>query len=326
MINLIIPTYKARDTLPKALDSLVAQTRSMFIVTIVQDCDDEDYTDLIKTYSDRGLHIRHIKTPQNGGPGMARQYGMDSDTQSDYFMFMDADDMLMPRAIEILYHEAKMNNADVISSNFIAESTHGPGQLMEAQNIPCTWTHGKIYRAQYLRENNIRFISELRLNEDSYFNLVACNCTNKKMTLPEVTYLWRDNRESLTRVDSFFERSWTMYIISQVMGILKIIEVTGEISSVLLAMTLNNVYSHTMKARFLELDDSNANFIVSQLKSVPQVQDAINNEKFWLCIADKLRACDIMDKNRFFFYSERFIDWLQTNVLQNNIEEKLDIQ
>ena len=37
--NIIIPTYKARETLPKALDSLVAQTKDMFLVTIVQDGD-----------------------------------------------------------------------------------------------------------------------------------------------------------------------------------------------------------------------------------------------------------------------------------------------
>ena len=55
MVNIIIPTYKARDTLPKALDSLVAQTKTMFIVTIVQDCDGEDYSDIIKEYFD-GLH------------------------------------------------------------------------------------------------------------------------------------------------------------------------------------------------------------------------------------------------------------------------------
>ena len=48
MVNLIIPTYKARDTLPAALDSLVAQTKKLFIITIVQDADDEDYTDIIQ--------------------------------------------------------------------------------------------------------------------------------------------------------------------------------------------------------------------------------------------------------------------------------------
>ena len=55
IVNIIIPTYKARETLPKALDSLVAQTKDMFLVTIVQDGDGEDYSDIVTEYKRRGL-------------------------------------------------------------------------------------------------------------------------------------------------------------------------------------------------------------------------------------------------------------------------------
>ena len=79
MLNIIIPSYKARETLPQALDSLVAQTKKLFIITIVQDADGEDYKDIIEEYTRRGLKIRLLATPVNGGPGNARQYGMDND-------------------------------------------------------------------------------------------------------------------------------------------------------------------------------------------------------------------------------------------------------
>ena len=96
----------------------------MFIVTIVQDCDDEDYTDIIKTYKERGLKCRLIKTPQNMGPGVARQYGMDSDRMSDYFMFVDSDDILMPRAVEVLSREIQINKKDLVASDFLVERKH----------------------------------------------------------------------------------------------------------------------------------------------------------------------------------------------------------
>ena len=102
IVDVIIPTYKARETLPKALDSLVAQTKKMFLVTIVQDCDGEDYGDIIEEYKRRGLVIRWVPLTENVGPGGARQAGMDSDLMSEYFMFLDSDDMYTPRAIEIL--------------------------------------------------------------------------------------------------------------------------------------------------------------------------------------------------------------------------------
>ena len=107
IVDVIIPTYKARETLPKALDSLVAQTKKLFIVTIIQDGDGEDYSDIIEEYRRRGLQLFLISLKENKGPGGARQAGIDANKMCDYLMFLDADDMLMPRAIEILYHEAK---------------------------------------------------------------------------------------------------------------------------------------------------------------------------------------------------------------------------
>ena len=35
IVNVIIPTWHAKETLPSALDSLVAQTKKMFAITIV---------------------------------------------------------------------------------------------------------------------------------------------------------------------------------------------------------------------------------------------------------------------------------------------------
>ena len=68
IVNIIIPTHKARETLPKALDSLVAQTKDMLLVTIVQDGDGEDYSDIVAEYKRRGLKLFLLKK-ENGGPG-----------------------------------------------------------------------------------------------------------------------------------------------------------------------------------------------------------------------------------------------------------------
>ena len=53
MFNIVIPVYKARDTLPELLNCLTAQTYKMFIVTISQDGDGEDYSDIIQEYRKR---------------------------------------------------------------------------------------------------------------------------------------------------------------------------------------------------------------------------------------------------------------------------------
>ena len=118
LLNIIIPVYKARDTLPDTLNSLMAQTRHNFITTIVNDCDGIDYSDIIEKYR-KFLSIKYIVREENGGPGLACQTGLDENYKStpmcDYVMFVDADDMLMPRAVDLLYTEAKKNFVDLVS-------------------------------------------------------------------------------------------------------------------------------------------------------------------------------------------------------------------
>lgn len=315
MINIIIPTYRARETLPQALDSLVSQTKRMFITTIVQDCDNEDYSDIIQEYTRRGLKIRLIKMNENVGPGLARQAGMDSDTMCDYCMFMDSDDMLMPRAIEVLYTEAKKRNADVIMSDFYAERFHQPGTYLACDEVPVTWCHGKIYKLKYLRDNHIRFIPELRLNEDSYFNLVAVNCAERKFRIKELTYLWRANQNSLTRAKGtteFFKQSWSQYVNSQIQAIYKISDIMGSMRVDVLAMTLINIYDHCMKAIYLgyKLDNLNLN----RLGYYNVIQNAVNNEEFWKIINEKLKG-SVMFDDCLIFYKLRFCDWLNQYIL-----------
>lgn len=313
IVDVIIPTYKARETLPKALDSLVAQTKKLFIITIVQDADGEDYSDIIEEYRRRGLSIRLISLEENRGPGGARQAGMDTDKMCEYFMFMDADDMLMPRAVELLSREITLHNADIASSDFIAERKATPGILMDVFETPVTWCHGRIYRAKYLRDNNIRFLDGLRINEDAYFNLIAHNCTKNKIKVKETTYLWRDNKNSLTRASSnkdFFKRTWETYITSQVEALLRIIELTGVVAPDLLGATLLYVYHYWMIAKYYKVVNEDIKAELLKLKNNPVLIKGLTEEVFWQHLVQNLKGCTFWGEN-VIFYQDRFIDWLK---------------
>lgn len=313
MVDVIIPTYKARETLPKALDSLVAQTKKMFITTIVQDADGEDYSDIIEEYRRRGLQIRLLKLEENRGPGGARQAGMDADRMCDYFMFLDSDDMYMPRAVELLYREAKLHDADIAASDFVAEREGTPGTLMDVMEVPVTWCHGRIYKAKFLRDNNIRFLDGLRINEDAYFNLIAHNCTTNKIKIKEITYIWRDNKNSLTRTngkDEFFKRTWKTYITSQVEALLRIIELKGEVPPDLLGATLLYVYHYWMIAKHYKVVDDEIEKELLKLKDNPVLINSMLEELFWKHIVDNLKGCTLWE-DAVIFYQERFCDWLK---------------
>ena len=315
MVNIIIPVYKARKTLPAALDSLVAQTKKMFIVTLSIDGDGEDYSDIIKEYEKRGLHI-NIINGDNGGPGVARQRGIDANYMCDYIMFLDADDMLFPNAVDTLYTEAKRAGVDVLSSDFLAEHKYESNRIMDVMNIPVTWHHGKIYRAQYLRENNIRFREDMTMNEDAYFNLIAINCTENKLKLQEPTYFWRYNKNSITRKGTyidFFKKAWDQYVFGQIKALQEIIRIKGDIDSLLLAATLINIYKWIMIAINLKYDTSKVKSYVAELREIPKIIEKIDDYDFWVYIHNNLKASEYIEE-KFIFFSIRFSDWVRTYI------------
>ena len=140
-------------------------------MTIIQDFDNEDYTEIIKEYNKK-LHILFLKNNENIGAGLTRQRGIDVSNRFDYLLFLDVDDMLNPRAVELLYTYSKSKFADVTTSKIIVEKKYTKGQVLSGKQAN-TWLHGKIYRTNYLKDNNIHFHKNIRYNEDVSFNLLA---------------------------------------------------------------------------------------------------------------------------------------------------------
>lgn len=316
MVNVIIPTYKAKDTITDTLNSLCAQTKKMFIVTIVQDCDGEDYSSIIEEYRRRGLQIKHISLKNNVGPGIARQIGIESNIMCDYVMFVDADDMLQPRAVELLYHEAKSKDYDIVTSTIIQENKYKDDNYIESGSNLVTWLHGKIYKVSYLKQNKIEFIPCLRVNEDSYFNLIAFNFTDKIGAINESLYIWRDNRSSITRSVSnldFLKLYGGKYAVSQIKAIEKILNESSILKPSTIALSILQIYYTTMRARYNNFKDFEQEYSdeLKRLGEHPKIMDVLNTKDFWKLIYDECRCCDLNKVNDMFFYEERFIDWFK---------------
>lgn len=228
--------------------------------------------------------------------------------------------MFMPRAVEILTKEIKLKNADIVSSNFYVENAHSVGYVMKAAESPVTWFHGKIYRTKYLTENNFRFRDDLRYNEDSYFNFVVFNCTKNKYNVNEVTYLWRDNQNSLTRhveIDGtvFFDKSWDQYIRSQIYGLLELEKRQRNLSPMATAATLINIFEHYTIAKFFGYDVVSIKDELHML-STEWLKEKINTDAFWSYIVMNLKAAFSYEEN-IIFVREPFSDWLKSFIGEN---------
>ena len=119
-------------------------------------------------------------------------------TNSNYILFIDADDYLYsPESINLLLSQIKTNNADLLISNFIYERDN----KKEIKKNDVIWMHGKIYKRKFLEDNKIRFNST-RTNEDNGFNRLIILLSPKIVYLNEITYVYHDNNNSITRKDN----------------------------------------------------------------------------------------------------------------------------
>ena len=147
--------------------------------------------------------IMHVHAEKRG-VSATRNAALDAAT-ADYVMFCDADDMFYsPCALYILFREMTQG-FDTLTSCFIEETRHPETKepLYINHDMDSTFVHGKVHRREYLIEKNIRFNDNLTVHEDSYFNILAQNCTKPDAAkyCPTPFYLWRWRDTSVCRHD-----------------------------------------------------------------------------------------------------------------------------
>lgn len=201
-IDVIIPAYKAQTTIEKTVASIAIQNISDEIaVTIVNDADKGDYKKVVNRFKDI-LDIREIRMDVNGGPGVARQYGIDS-TNAPFFTCIDADDTFSGAfALATLLKHLESNPQLCMVSGGFAEEHEGLQFLSHQQDL--IWMFGKLYRRSFIDKYNIRFNST-RANEDNGFNTMIRLCANDAEQIgfiPDNVYFWHSKEDSITRINN----------------------------------------------------------------------------------------------------------------------------
>ena len=215
MLDLIIPVYKNIPGLYRSLFSLGTETGKKVYVTIVDDCSGDDYEEVVKTFQ-KFFPIRVIYLPENQGPGIARQIGLNQATQK-YVSFLDCGDTFITptRMIECL-HDLE-DNPECYMFSYVHKEEHidqDTGRFWYsdtgAQN---NRMHGKFYRRDFLIRHNIRFCEECpRMNEDIGFNISArlvamhqsrIDNINRVFHNDEPVVVWKTTGPSIVRSNNY---------------------------------------------------------------------------------------------------------------------------
>jgi glycosyltransferase involved in cell wall biosynthesis len=171
-ISIIIPTYNDAHYLVHCLDSILKQSLLPSEVIVIDDgSKDHSAYDVISSDNFSSLNIKFLKI-ENGGPSIARNKGFKM-ANSEYILFLDADDTLQNNILKIYYenildlpgnyfgisgqmkHFGKVFNA---SNNYVSEESINPiliGRKGELQGqISCY-----LFRSRFLKQANCFDIS-----------------------------------------------------------------------------------------------------------------------------------------------------------------------
>jgi glycosyltransferase involved in cell wall biosynthesis len=95
LVSVIIPCYNQAHFLREAIESALAQTYSNREIIVVDDGSSDSTATVARRYS----LVRYVYQ-QNAGPSAARNTGL-KQSHGEYLVFLDADDRLLPEALEI---------------------------------------------------------------------------------------------------------------------------------------------------------------------------------------------------------------------------------
>ena len=248
MIDIIIPAYNAHESIKKTLASIAIQTIiKKCNVFIVNDGSTIDYSEEINFFNNY-MNISELKIMNNKGIGYARNFGL-KNSRGEFLMFIDADDVLNDCfSIENLYNNIKYDY-DYVVSYVLVEKEEKKFTLEKFFNGNL---HGKIYKRKFIEENEISF-NDVRMHEDNMFNSIIFLCNPKINCVHEVTYIYKNNVNSLTKTcNNYFET----YISSMELVMKKMEKANNKKYNNFIFSTILYLYYS-----YLDIEDNKENFI-----------------------------------------------------------------
>ncbi|MFF1423016.1 glycosyltransferase family 2 protein [Streptomyces sp. NPDC058280] len=182
-MSVVIPVYNPGKYIDPCIDSLLAQTlpAEEFEVLFVDDGSTDDSPERLDKLSAEHPHFRVIHIPNSGWPGKPRNIGV-SEAKGEYVQFVDHDDHMASDALRRMYEMGNRNGSDIVigkvASNFRGVP-HGVFRVnrekCDLSNAPLydSLTPHKMFRTQFLRENNIAYPEGKRRLEDQLYMMQA---------------------------------------------------------------------------------------------------------------------------------------------------------
>lgn len=120
IISVIVPVYNGQEYLANCIKSIEAQDYPALEIIIINDGSTDETGKVCDSLTEQFKNIQVI-TMQDEGVSAARNAGMER-ASGEYLMFVDADDVLHPKAISLLYDTLVKTGSDISGCGFFVWS------------------------------------------------------------------------------------------------------------------------------------------------------------------------------------------------------------
>lgn len=143
-VSVVVPVYKVEEYLRQCVDSILAQTHKNLQVVLVDDGSPDDCGRIIDEYASKDKRVQCIHKA-NGGLSSARNAGK-AVAKGEYISFIDSDDFVDCRFIEVLLADVLSSDSDISAcyfDSFIEKSTEiddpwkTPQRLFSRSEVIC---------------------------------------------------------------------------------------------------------------------------------------------------------------------------------------------
>ena len=252
LVSFVVPVYNVENYLNQCIQSIISQTQKEWELILIDNGSTDTSGAICDRYARENEKIAVIHQ-ENKGPASARNIGVRL-AKGDWISFVDSDDWVEPDYIEKLQNyfndeiELVFYAYDIVSENGrkivlqkdarVSEITNTDIELLEKQSIDTgvekensvvakyrgqVWT--KLYRKQFLLENNLFARENLMRTQDVMFNLEVYGKAQKGIFVPEVLYHYRKLNSSLCHG---FSVKQTEYLTTFVEEMGKYLDETGK--------------------------------------------------------------------------------------------------
>ena len=214
-ISIIVPVYNVEKYISRCIESILCQTFTNFELILVDDGSPDNSVSICEKYMEKDARVSLIHK-ENGGLSSARNAGIDS-AKGEYMLFVDGDDVIHPKTLEILYSNLKDSNAQISIGNFCR--FHSNRELdfqIKKEDIRSTYAGMQILEKLYDRNDASRYVSACgklikrslfenvcfpvgRLFEDEFTTYLLYYKAHIVSVTEKVLYYYFVNDEGITR-------------------------------------------------------------------------------------------------------------------------------